>query len=88
MTTDRPQPQRETRTQAVLAQLRQYSLPPDTAILTWNASYGQYVWNVSQALTIVEGRPRPAYPVSPQLMQQTLGTATVDRTQIAKADPS
>jgi len=88
MTTGRQQPQRETRTQAVLTQLRKDGLPADTQIFTWNASYGQYVWNVSQALAVVQASPRPAHPVHPPLMRSTLATARVDQAAVAKADPS
>ena len=87
MTTGRQPPPRETRTQAVLAQLRTSGLAPGTAIFTHDTPYGAYIWNVTAALALIQARPRPAHIVSPQLMQQTLGTATVDRTQIATARP-
>ena len=74
-------------TQGVLAQVRKHALPPDTAIFTHDATDGAYVWNVSAALALLQTSPRPAYLVSPQLLHQTLRTATVDHAQVAKADP-
>ena len=87
MATDRQQPQRETRTQAVLAQLRTDGVPQGTWIFTHDATYGAYVWNVTAALALVQARPRPAHLVSPQLLRQTLATARVDPAQVTKAHP-
>ena len=88
MSTGKHPSQRETRTQAVLAQLRTYGLPPDTTIFTHYATYGAYVWHVTQALAVIQARPRPAHIVHPPLMEQTLRTAVVDRAAVAKADPT
>ena len=51
----------------MLAQLRKYGLPHDTAIFTHVTPYGAYTWNVSAALAVVQARPRQAHPVHPPL---------------------
>ena len=80
-------PARDADAWAVRAPLRTDGVPPGTWISTHDATYGAYVWNVTEALALVQARPRWAHLGLPQLMRQTLATARVDPAQVTKAHP-